>query len=790
MFNGNNTSSNNTATDIIPDDKEKIECQHVEVEEIIWVKNPTCTESGSYKIRTTCSKCGMVLNETGEKQSPRTEHDYVEHESHGVLYGICANCGDTIYMQSQYPYLSFYLVEDQSGYAVEFDSSDYEDESGVITIPETYRGKPVKEIRHYAFDNCELIKEVNLPSSIEVIRDSAFDDCIYLERVNFSEGLLKIESDAFNNCQSLKEIILPDSLQEIEYDSFESCPRVKEIKIGSGLETISSSFSGCTDLRKLTISEGVKNIGSYAFRGLENLNEVSIPSTIERIGYRAFYGCTSLPLATYQGAKYLGDYVLMSNDNSESLVLKDTCRVIYPEAFKEDNTIRTVDATSSNLIFIGDEAFNGTLLNSLLVPTSFKYSNNSFLPTTFNGYYIDGNGGRYLGNNSNNYYYLFGTTPDISEFSVNPNCEVIGSNALSKLALENITIPDNVKVIDYLAFAVNEDVRTVALPSQLEYLGEYAFSGCSNLESVTINSSKLTKLGKYTFYYCESLTEVNLPNSITELGEGCFEYCTSLTSTPFLSHITKIGESAFEYCTALTSVTLADNTELGEKAFYNCTVLESVTIGEGTTIIPTGCFYYCEALTEVNLPDSIEVIEYAAFEECGDITITVGENIKYIHNYAFGSTKAIVNYYGSLENWLELGEYAWCEIHFFDEDTNEEITEIVLPDGVYNFGSGVFAGATNIRSIVFSKDLIDLGTYICYGCSSLEEITIYNYRNSYSYGSFLFYDCPKLATVNFEGTKDQWNDTFGGDERHGMLFNNTKPITVHCSDGDITVAAR
>ncbi|WP_423776298.1 leucine-rich repeat domain-containing protein [Bullifex porci] len=59
-------------------------------------------------------------------------------------------------------------------------------------------------------------------------------------------------------------------------------------------------------------------------------------------------------------------------------------------------------------------------------------------------------------------------------------------------------------------------------------MGEYAFSYCTGLTSVTIPSS-VASIGSYAFSNCGGLTSVTIPSSVTSIGSSAFENCTTLT---------------------------------------------------------------------------------------------------------------------------------------------------------------------------------------------------------------------------------------------------------------------
>ena len=72
----------------------------------------------------------------------------------------------------------------------------------------------------------------------------------------------------------------------------------------------------------------------------------------------------------------------------------------------------------------------------------------------------------------------------------------------------------------------------MTIPSSVTSIGQYAFSSCSGLTSVTIPEG-VTSIGSYVFEGCIGLTSVTIPDSVTSIGERTFYGCTSLTSMTF-----------------------------------------------------------------------------------------------------------------------------------------------------------------------------------------------------------------------------------------------------------------
>ncbi|MDR0474890.1 MAG: leucine-rich repeat domain-containing protein [Treponema sp.] len=81
------------------------------------------------------------------------------------------------------------------------------------------------------------------------------------------------------------------------------------------------------------------------------------------------------------------------------------------------------------------------------------------------------------------------------------------------------------------------------MPDSVTSIGDWAFSSCTSLTSVSIGDS-VTSIGDYVFRSCESLTSVNIPDSVTSIGFWAFSDCSSLTSVTFEGAISSDGFNA------------------------------------------------------------------------------------------------------------------------------------------------------------------------------------------------------------------------------------------------------
>ena len=196
-------------------------------------------------------------------------------------------------------------------------------------------GKDITRIGKAAFYNTK-IKSIHVPLSVKVIEESAFQNCKYLEQITFEDNsqLERIERKSFVQCQKLKSIIFPSSLQIIEKECFDGCENLQSISIGSELKSIGDNcFVGCYQLSSLIVDErntmfssnnnilfskdtktllfypqglktkhfdipeGVEKIERKAFKN-SKLSSITFPSTLTEIGESAFYMNNYLEMIT------------------------------------------------------------------------------------------------------------------------------------------------------------------------------------------------------------------------------------------------------------------------------------------------------------------------------------------------------------------------------------------------------------------------------------------------------------------------------------------------------------
>ena len=129
-------------------------------------------------------------------------------------------------------------------------------------------------------------------------------------------------------------------------------------------------------------------------------------------------------------------------------------------------------------------------------------------------------------------------------------------------------------------FKDNKTITSIELPDHLYSIGDGAFEGCENLQ--TVNSTGITEIGAHAF-------------------------CISLTG------IKSVGDYAFSECSSLTELDLNTVEKIGIGAFYNASDIYKVHFSSELTTIDNGAFAGCSSFKEIILPDNIDRIGLLAF---------------------------------------------------------------------------------------------------------------------------------------------------------------------------------
>ena len=167
----------------------------------------------------------------------------------------------------------------------------------------------------------------------------------------------------------------------------------------------------------------------------------------------------------------------------------------------------------------------------------------------------------------------------------------------------------------------------IVIPNQVTYnsvtytvkaIGSNAFTGCSSLETVTIQDADIS-IGYRAFAECSALTSITNLNGTTQLSNNVFHNIRNLVTADL--NITVMGVQDFDGCIKLQNVSLAEGlTEIGNFSFRSCAQLAAINIPSTVTRIGSNAFYNCFLIQAVTLPAGLTEIGDYAFNSCAGLS--------------------------------------------------------------------------------------------------------------------------------------------------------------------------
>ena len=298
----------------------------------------------------------------------------------------------------------------------------------------------------------------------------------------------------------------------------------------------------------------------------------------------------------------------------------------------------------------------------------------------------------------------------------------------------------------------------VAIPDAIKSIGDYAFSGCSDLTSVTIPDS-VTSIGQRAFYNCHGITNLTIPDSVTSIGDNAFNDCSGITNLTIGTGVTSIGNYVFYGCSSLTSVTIPDSvTSIGGWAFHSCTSLTNVTIPGSVTNIMEYAFYDCRELTSVTIPNSVTNIGNFTFGQCGKLkSVYITDIVK------------------------------WCNIcggKAFDQAYNlylndEKITTLTIPSNVIDISAETFKYCGSLENVTILDGVTSIGNYAFSRCTGLTSVTIP--ASTTSIGYYAFSDCNGLMSFTVDDGNANYKSV------NGLLLSKDGKTLIKGVNGEVTI---
>lgn len=460
-----------------------------------------------------------------------------------------------------------------------------------------------KHIGYAVFEQCYALREVRLPSTLQLISGQAFYNCDSIEALTLPSSLDSIGEEAFASCEGLKSLRFLSSNVRMGRNAFSFCRSLESVTLPEHQTKISNAcFFNCEALKSIDLPYGLTAIDDAAFQDCHNLTAVSLPNTLGSIGNKAFYNCFSLP----------------------SLTLPSSVRAIGAYAFSNCYKLQSVQCYAPAPPAIGSNAFprgtyskatlyvpQGTRIDYFLLdewgnfgevrefdPTrdSIRTKSAGTLYQLVDPYWkcrmtdLSASGplditdiqciremaGCYQPDGTKHDGQL--TCLDLS------NAQLVSSQLTQEVYFRNLGSRTAQITSDgpQALFAYLEDLQRVALPSNLTSIGESTFRWCQSLDSVAL-PGKLRSIGDYAFEQCGQLGRIKLPYSLTSIGASAFRSCGKLTTLNLPGELQSLGSLALSDCSGLQEIYTYRQTpaSAGEDTF-------SGTSSDCTLFVPQG----------------------------------------------------------------------------------------------------------------------------------------------------------------------------------------------------------
>ena len=239
-------------------------------------------------------------------------------------------------------------------------SNTYEEGKGILRFAEN-----VNTIGSSAFNNCQALQTIQLPTTTETIGNMAFRQCYQLKGITLPEGLTTINADAFSSCSNLSSITLPNSLVTIGSSAFLNCSSLTSIHIPDNVSSFFSIFGGCTSLvsfsGKYASEDGrclIRNNMMLAFAPA-GLSTYTVPATVTSIYNDVFRSCNELEeVILPEGLKEL---------YSSFFYCRNLTKLVIPSTVNK-MTMRVVDSSPSITQIVVKATVPPTCLSDNLFP--------------------------------------------------------------------------------------------------------------------------------------------------------------------------------------------------------------------------------------------------------------------------------------------------------------------------------------------------------------------------------------------------------------------------------------
>ena len=602
------------------------------------------------------------------------------------------------------------------------------------------------------------LESVTLPASLTAIGHFAFYGCIKLKDFTFPDALGDIGQYAFNSCDGLKDLTIPKDLKSIGANAFGSCPNLT-------LTVYSGSYAASYVLQN--------NVRHKVFGSSDPVTVAS-----GKCGQNLSWMLYDNGILKFQGSGAMSDYSRHSDSEP---------RTTAPWYVNKDQIVEVI--IPEGVTKIGSYAFYG----STYYATDWRFTalKKVTLPASLES----------IGS------YAFYGCVNLETPALPAKLGSVGSYAFAECAaLTKLTVPQNLNSIGQGAFAdcpqlllsVLKDSygRTYALQNGLRHAtqenpdaivagsgfadsnsklywlfyedGRLVFEGAGAIKDYSVNShhtsapwykysdqitsitipDTVTGIGAYAFYgsiyYGQDsrfvkVSGIDIPDSVTSIGSSAFQNCTGLTSLTLSPYVGKIGSNAFAGCQNLT-LRIYKDTDARMYAVRNGlkhTIIET----KRTALISGECGDSWSSSTIYWLLYTDGKLE---FEGSGAMRNFTGNN--YTTNAPWQPYRNQITSVVIPDGVTSIGSYAFYGIQYYSKDYRfSSLSSITIPESVNNIGEYAFSGCAALQSLTLPDKLTSISKGLFSGCSSLYGLTML--EGMKSIGSEAFSGCASLSLL-------------------------------------------
>ena len=302
-------------------------------------------------------------------------------------------------------------------------------------------------------------------------------------------------------------------------------------------------------------------------------------------------------------------------------------------------------------------------------------------------------------------------------------------------------------------------------------IGQYAFSGCNNLESATIGAS--VQSISYDIFGSHHPAKViwltNTPPNGYNNAAGRVNYVANdqySFSSSFIKTVYKFLSSTFEvdgvkYVPVSPSERTCDAIDCTYDSTNENIILGGTVEYKGvqmkvSQVHPYAC-YNNQHVKDVKISCSGDVGNYA-FSECKELATVELSNGGTIGNYAFTNCSKLSE--AEISNTGAIGDYTFQSCTSLQSTTlGEQVTGIgqyaftgcsklqgiVIPDAVKTVGQYAFQNCSSMESVKMGAGVETIETYTFTGCSALTDMQIGS--NVKSINTYAFNNCTSLPLI-------------------------------------------